>query len=253
MSTPRVYADFQNLDDANRLLLTCAGTLQDLQRQEIQLQEGLVLTFYSDDADDQGQPDELRVEGVVHYDADGQCWVATVDWALRHASEERAQIQPLDLTSGLEKGKVLPKTASDSVWQSTTTLRRRAMTPVAVRAQLTDALRLDLVGPGEVLGAEGQALGDASEILPQRPSTWYLTGFLVPLDADPEQKIDAQSADELDEGSDVQGLEDAVAPEPAAARVRYLPSSMGASLLVPADAKVLKNPRALGRLYRPHG
>ena len=218
MSTPRVYADFQNLDDANRLLLTCAGTLQDLQRQEIQLQEGLVLTFYSDDADDQGQPDELRVEGVVHYDADGQCWVATVDWAtLRHASEERA------------------------------------MTPVAVRAQLTDALRLDLVGPGEVLGAEGQALGDASEILPQRPSTWYLTGFLVPLDADPEQKIDAQSADELDEGSDVQGLEDAVAPEPAAARVRYLPSSMGASLLVPADAQRLKNPRALGRLYRPHG
>ena len=85
------------------------------------------------------------------------------------------------------------------------------MTPVAVRAQLTDALRLDLVGPGEVLGAEGQTLGDASEILPQRPSTWYLTGFLVPLDADPEQKIDAQSADELDEGSDVQGLEDAVA------------------------------------------
>ena len=114
------------------------------------------------------------------------------------------------------------------------------MAPVAVRAQLTNALRLDLVGPGEVLGAEGQELGDASEILPQRPSTWYLTGFLVPLDADPEQKIDAQSADELDEGSDVQGLEDAVAPEPAAARVRYLPSSIGASLLVPTDAQHLK-------------
>jgi hypothetical protein len=32
-----VYADFQNLDDANRLRLTCAGTVQDLQRQEIQL------------------------------------------------------------------------------------------------------------------------------------------------------------------------------------------------------------------------
>jgi hypothetical protein len=117
MSTPRVYADFQNLDDANRLLLTCAGTLQDLQRQGIQLQEGLVLTCYSDDADDQGQPDELRVEGVIHYDADGQCWVATVDWAtLRHASEERAaDANTLGLTSVLEKGEVLPKTASDSV------------------------------------------------------------------------------------------------------------------------------------------
>ncbi len=113
------------------------------------------------------------------------------------------------------------------------------MTPVDVRTQLTDALRLDLVGPGEVLGAEGEALGEADEILPQRPFTWYLTGFLVPLDADPEQKTDAQSADELDEASDVQGLEDAVAPEPAAARVRYLPSSLGASLLVPAEATTL--------------
>src|SRR6266849_7553630 len=227
MSTPRVYADFQNLDDANRLRLTCAGTLQDLQRQGVQLQEGLVLTFYSDDADDQGQPDELRVEGVVHYDADGQCWVATVDWAtLRHASEERAaDAKPLELTSVLEKGKVLPKTASDSVWQPIMHVtEKHAMTPVAVRAQLTDALRLDLVGPGEVLGAESQALGDASEILPQRPSTWYLTGFLVPLDADPEQKTDPQSADELDGGGDAPGQEDGVAPEPAAARVRYLPS-----------------------------
>jgi len=113
------------------------------------------------------------------------------------------------------------------------------MTPVMVRAQLTDALRLDLVGPGEVLGADHDVLGDANEILPQRPSTWYLTGFLVPLDADPEQKTDPQSADELDGGGDTPGQEDGVAPEPAAARVRYLPSSMGASLLVPAEAQTL--------------
>jgi hypothetical protein len=97
MSPSKVYADFQNLDDANRLRLTCAGTLQDLARQGIQLQEGLVLTLYSDDADDQGQPDELRAEGVVHYDTDGQCWVATIDWtAIRHASqEEGARAKPL--------------------------------------------------------------------------------------------------------------------------------------------------------------
>ena len=38
-------------------------------------------------ADEQGQPDELRVEGVVHYDPDGHCWVATIDWAaIHHAS-----------------------------------------------------------------------------------------------------------------------------------------------------------------------
>ena len=90
MTRPRVYADFQNIDEANRLRLTCAGTLQDLARHGLQWHEGLVLTFYSDDADDHGQPDELRVEGVVHYDPDGRCWVAIIDWAaLHHASEEK--------------------------------------------------------------------------------------------------------------------------------------------------------------------
>lgn len=99
MAIPRIYADFQNLDDANRLRLTCAGTLQDLERHGLQLEEGLLLTFYSDDADDQGQPDELRVEGLVHYDADGHCWVAAIDWAaIRHASEEGAgDAKPVDL------------------------------------------------------------------------------------------------------------------------------------------------------------
>ena len=92
MAPSKVYADFQNIDEANRLRLTCAGTLQDLAHHGIQLHEGLVLTFYSDDADDHGQPDALHVEGVVHYDPDGQCWVAIIDWAaIRHASEEGAK------------------------------------------------------------------------------------------------------------------------------------------------------------------
>jgi hypothetical protein len=89
MTGPKIYADFHNLDDANRLRLTSAGTLDDLARQGIRLEEGRALTFYTDDADDQGRPDEMLVEGVVHYDDGEQCWVAAVDWAaLRHASEE---------------------------------------------------------------------------------------------------------------------------------------------------------------------
>lgn len=93
MGAAKVYADFQNLDDFNCLKLICAGTLQDLKRLNIDLQEGLVLTFYTDDADDQGRPDELRVEGIVHYNKEEQCWVAAVEWnALRHASDE---VQPV--------------------------------------------------------------------------------------------------------------------------------------------------------------
>ncbi len=88
MPTHKVYADFQNLDDANRLRLTCAGTRQDLDSQGIQLQEGCVLTFYMDDADDEGQPDELLAEGTVRFNTSERCWVAEIDWtALRHASD----------------------------------------------------------------------------------------------------------------------------------------------------------------------
>jgi hypothetical protein len=90
MPGPRVYADFQNLDDSNRLRLTCAGTIADLTRQCIELRDGLALTFCQDDADDRDVPDELRTEGVVHYDEKEGVWVASVDWsALRHASDEQ--------------------------------------------------------------------------------------------------------------------------------------------------------------------
>ena len=92
MGTPRIYADFQSLDDENRLKLTCRGTLQDLQRHGIQLREGLRLTFYTDDADHQGRPDDLLVDGVVQFDAAERCWVAAVDWTkLRRTSQEKTK------------------------------------------------------------------------------------------------------------------------------------------------------------------
>src|SRR5438876_275625 len=89
MTSPRVYADFQNLDGSNRLRLTCAGTLDDLSRQQMELREGLVLAVYMDDADDEGRADELRALGTVHFNQEEGCWVAAIDWsALRHASDE---------------------------------------------------------------------------------------------------------------------------------------------------------------------
>ena len=94
MNRLRVYADFQKLDDDNRLILTCRGTLQDLQRLGIQLSEGIRLVFYTDDSDDEGRTDELRAEGVVQYDHSARRWVAAIDWdRLWRASEERAQGQ----------------------------------------------------------------------------------------------------------------------------------------------------------------
>jgi len=89
---PRIYADFQNLDEANRLRLTCQGTAADLSRHGIELRDGKRLTFYMDDVGDDGRRDDLLVDGVVQYDAVQNCWVAAVDWtAVRHDSDERPQ------------------------------------------------------------------------------------------------------------------------------------------------------------------
>ena len=91
MNKPRIYADFQNLDDSNRIRLTCVGTIADLDRNGVTLHSGLELTLYTDDADDQGNPDELLIDGLVDYSESEKCWVAEVDWsALRHASDEKA-------------------------------------------------------------------------------------------------------------------------------------------------------------------
>ena len=91
MIPPRVYADFQNLDDENRLRLTCAGTRRDLERQGIELREGMALMLYTDDASDDGKPDALVTQGVVQYNEAERCWVAAIDWeAIRHASDEPA-------------------------------------------------------------------------------------------------------------------------------------------------------------------
>jgi hypothetical protein len=100
---------------------------------------------------------------------------------------------------------------------------------VQVRSQLVNALRLDLIGPDAV-----RNLGSPDEILPQAPSRWYLTGFLVPTDAGESQKVDEDVGDELDAMAEAGGTDDATAPEPPSARRAFMPSSIGMSVLVSA-------------------
>ena len=100
------------------------------------------------------------------------------------------------------------------------------MTSLDVRADLVQALRLDLVGPDNQHAF-------AAELLPESPSRWYLTGFLVPFDAPVEQKTDETSNDEIAAGAEPGGLDDDATPEKPAARKSILPSSMGLSVLVP--------------------
>ncbi|MBE9053694.1 hypothetical protein IQ243_25495 [Nostocales cyanobacterium LEGE 11386] len=71
MDQPRVFADFHNADTQGRLRLNCTGTIEDLTRQKIWLQDGQELTLYSE---------ELEVDGVVQYSTDENLWVAVINW-----------------------------------------------------------------------------------------------------------------------------------------------------------------------------
>ena len=71
MITPRVFADFHNADAEARLRLNCIGTIEDLANQSIKLQDGQLLTIYSED---------LEVDGVVQFSEEEKLWVAAIDW-----------------------------------------------------------------------------------------------------------------------------------------------------------------------------
>ncbi|MCK6502764.1 DISARM system helicase DrmA [Myxococcota bacterium] len=104
------------------------------------------------------------------------------------------------------------------------------MTPEQVRSTLVDALRLDLVGPSpdDVL--------HAAETLPTSPSTWYLTGFLVPFEA---AEPDDTATEQVDQLRARPGADDDPAPDRSSARKAPFPSSIGLSVLLPADARAL--------------
>ena len=71
MSLSRVFVDFHNADEQGRLRLNCIGTIEDLARQQGELENGQQLTLYSED---------LEVDGEVQFSEDEKVWVATIDW-----------------------------------------------------------------------------------------------------------------------------------------------------------------------------
>lgn len=89
MIKPKVYADFHNADSQGRLRLNCIGTTEDLARQQIELHQGLLLTLYADDLDDDGELDELLVDGIVSFSEEEHCWVAAIDWSAIHHDSDR--------------------------------------------------------------------------------------------------------------------------------------------------------------------
>ena len=87
MTNLRIFADFHNADLKGRLRLNCRGTLDDLNRTQIALAEGLMLTFYSED---------LEVEGEVTYSTEEKLWVAKIEWDAVRQYDDSEQIAGIE-------------------------------------------------------------------------------------------------------------------------------------------------------------
>ena len=95
--------------------------------------------------------------------------------------------------------------------------------PTEPRNHLVRALEADLIGPF--------ALDPAStETLPLAPTRWYLTGFLAPQHAQPE---DAELEDEELAVGDDEDDPDGATPDRAPKGPRQFPASIGLSVLLP--------------------
>jgi hypothetical protein len=103
-----------------------------------------------------------------------------------------------------------------------------------VRARLVDALRLGLVGP-----FAGHAFAD--ERLPgrERPSNWYLTGFLIPSGTSPAKSADDDEDDDFELVSESAGPAEESNEERKAAKKGFFPSSLGLSFLLPRESRTL--------------
>jgi hypothetical protein len=113
---------------------------------------------------------------------------------------------------------------------------------VDVRSSIVTAFRRDLVGPGP------QDLDLAKERLNESPSRWYLAGFLAPADDPltqdgPQDREDDPSAQEEMETDVEEPVEegaggaagDAEVPDAPNTKRRFLPSSIGVTVLLPPD------------------
>jgi hypothetical protein len=108
----------------------------------------------------------------------------------------------------------------------------RSTTSCDVRVQLVQSLGLDLVGPNNDHPF-------ANELLPESPTRWYLTGFLVPTEAPIKDRFDQGSVEEIDAPAVPGGLDDDAEADRGAARQSLLPSSIGLSTLVPGGVQSL--------------
>ena len=104
-----------------------------------------------------------------------------------------------------------------------------------VRERLVETLELDLIGPTD----EGHPSADEAISGRERPSNWYVTGFLVPTGARPQDRSD-DDEDEVGETPASAGLAEESNEEGSAKKKTLFPSSIGLSFFAPSETKRLE-------------
>jgi hypothetical protein len=83
----KLWVDF-NASTDNGLRLNCRGTIDDLSKQKIELKEGLKLTLWCEDTDENDNPDNLVVEATAHFNDKQKVWEGVFVWEnIKHESE----------------------------------------------------------------------------------------------------------------------------------------------------------------------
>lgn len=100
MDRPRLYVDFNEMLDANLVLLSKCDFKTDSDGQKIWLHDGLKVYLYMEDINDNGEKDNLIAEGVVvknHHEG----WGKTAKWCclinnngIRHEKDAKARKGP---------------------------------------------------------------------------------------------------------------------------------------------------------------
>lgn len=86
MEKPHFYVDFNEMLDANTVLLSADDGKIDARGVTVQLHEGMLVSVYMDDRDANGNVDNLVAEGVVTRNTEAG-WAARVKWCCRIDSD----------------------------------------------------------------------------------------------------------------------------------------------------------------------
>lgn len=83
----KIWADFNATSDFG-LRLNCKGTLEDLERRNIVLQEGMSVLLWDEDYDDSNRRDDLIVEAIIRFNQNTEVWEGEFNWDdIKHESE----------------------------------------------------------------------------------------------------------------------------------------------------------------------